>query len=121
MSVMDEASPLRRQDLLGAWESSDAATSHAWSRGVIVFKPYGNDVIVEHWLPAASASTLPIRLDSLRGPCTATPFGVRLSVRSKTEQKTLDIVKVGAEMISIFLPGTSVGPQLFRRAAHPLA
>jgi hypothetical protein len=111
---------LPREDLLGAWEAFQGGGLHEWSRGVIVFKPYGRDVMVEHWLAAQSKTSMATRLESLRGSCSDAPFGLRLQVRGKTGERTIDIVRAGDDMISIFFPGTSTSAQLFRRTMHPL-
>src|SRR4051812_29155329 len=106
MSFKESQPSLRRNDLWGAWESASGSDTHVWNRGVIVFKPYGNDVIVEHWLPAQNASSAPIKNETLRGGCIETSFGIRLSLRSKTAERTLDIVQAGNETITVFSPGT---------------
>lgn len=121
MSSQQDPSRLRKEDLLGAWECFQGSGSQPWSRGVIVFKPYGRDIGVEQWLPALHASDFPMMLESLRGGCNEAPFGLRLSVRNKTSERTVDIVGVGDDTISVFFPGTGTGAMLFRKTRHPLS
>jgi hypothetical protein len=120
MRPEERAPVLRREDLMGAWESVAIAGSPDPNRQVIVFKPYGREVMVEYWLGTGRDSAGSVsRTRSLKGACTDVPFGLRFSLRDNQGGQVLYVRQAEEGTIVVTDPFSAAGGLHCRRTTAP--